>query len=95
MQKNRWTSSLKSAKRAKDKSIYNFIKWRYLLTTGNQATFYDYKVFIEHFFFKFCYLVSDLESLAIYCNFNFGEIYALFGVSSFHLKSWLCKILDI
>ena len=47
MQKNRWTSSLKSAKRAKDKSIYNFIKWRYLLTTGNQASFYDYKVFIE------------------------------------------------
>ena len=47
MQKNRWTSSLKNAKRAKDKSIYNFIKWRYLLTTGNQASFYDYKVFIE------------------------------------------------
>jgi len=47
MQKNRWTSSLKSAKRAKDKSIYNFIKWRYLLTTGNQASFYDYKIFIE------------------------------------------------
>ena len=47
MQKNRWTSSLKNAKRSKDKSIYNFIKWRYLLTTGNQASFYDYKVFIE------------------------------------------------
>ena len=47
MQKNRWTSSLKIAKKAKDKSIYNFIKWKYLLTTGNQASFYDYKVFIE------------------------------------------------
>ena len=47
MQKNRWASSLKNAKRAKDKSIYNFIKWRYLLTTGNQSSFYDYKVFIE------------------------------------------------
>jgi soluble lytic murein transglycosylase len=47
MQKNRWASSLKNAKRAKDKSIYNFIKWRYLLTTGNQASFYDYKIFIE------------------------------------------------
>ena len=47
MQKSRWTSSLKSAKRAKDKSIYNFIKWRYLLTIGNQASFYDYKVFID------------------------------------------------
>ena len=47
MQKNKWASSLKSAKRAKDKSIYNFIKWSYLLTTGNQASFFDYKVFIE------------------------------------------------
>ncbi len=47
MQKSRWTSSLKIAKKAKNKSIYNFIKWRYLLTTGNQASFYDYKVFID------------------------------------------------
>ena len=47
MQKSKWTSSLKIAKKAKDKSIYNFIKWRYLLTTGNQASFYDYKVFID------------------------------------------------
>jgi soluble lytic murein transglycosylase len=47
MQRSRWTSSLKIAKKAKDKSIYNFIKWRYLLTTGNQASFYDYKVFID------------------------------------------------
>ena len=30
-----------------DLTIYNFIKWRYLLTTGNQASFYDYKVFID------------------------------------------------
>jgi len=47
MQKSRWSSSLKIAKKAKDKSIYNFIKWRYLLTSGNQASFYDYKVFID------------------------------------------------
>jgi soluble lytic murein transglycosylase len=47
MQKSRWTSSLKIAKKAKDNSIYNFIMWRYLLTTGNQASFYDYKVFID------------------------------------------------
>ncbi|WP_435163920.1 lytic transglycosylase domain-containing protein [Candidatus Pelagibacter bacterium nBUS_25] len=47
MQKSRWTSSLKIAKKAKDKSIYNFIKWRYLLTAGNQASFYDYKIFID------------------------------------------------
>ena len=47
MEKSRWLSSLKIAKKAKDKSIYNFIQWRYLLTTGNQASFYDYKVFID------------------------------------------------
>ena len=35
------------AKKAKDKSIHNFIQWRHLLTTGNQASFYDYKVFID------------------------------------------------
>ncbi|MDC0452678.1 lytic transglycosylase domain-containing protein [Candidatus Pelagibacter sp.] len=47
MQKSKWSSSLKIAKKAKDKSIYNFIQWRHLLTTGNQASFYDYKVFID------------------------------------------------
>ena len=47
MQKSKWTTSLKTAKKAKDKSIYNFIQWRHLLTTGNQASFYDYKVFIN------------------------------------------------
>ena len=47
MQKSRWSSSLKIAKKAKDKSIYNFIQWRHLLTSGNQASFYDYKVFID------------------------------------------------
>jgi soluble lytic murein transglycosylase len=47
MQKSRWTSSLKIAKKAKDKSIYNFIQWRYLSTPGNQASFFEYKVFIE------------------------------------------------
>ena len=47
MQKSRWASSFKVAKKAKDKSIYNFVNWRYLLTTGNSASFYDYKVFID------------------------------------------------
>ena len=36
-----------------------------------------------------------LEITANCHNFNFDKIYALFGVNSFHLKSWLCKILDI
>ncbi|MBT7817075.1 MAG: lytic transglycosylase domain-containing protein, partial [Polaribacter sp.] len=47
MEKSRWSSSLKIAKKAKDKSIYNFIQWRHLSTPGNQASFYDYKVFID------------------------------------------------
>jgi soluble lytic murein transglycosylase len=47
MQKSKWSSSLKIAEKAKDKSIYNFIQWKHLLTTGNQASFYDYKIFID------------------------------------------------
>ena len=48
MEKGRWTSSINIAKKAKDKSIYNFIQYRYLLTTGNTASFYDYKIFIDN-----------------------------------------------
>ena len=48
MEKGKWSSSLKTAKRAKDKSIYNFIQWRHLLTSGNSASFYDYKIFIDN-----------------------------------------------
>ena len=47
MKKSKWSSSLKIAKKAKDKSIYNFIQWRNLLTPGNFASFYDYKIFID------------------------------------------------
>ena len=47
MQKSKWSVALKTSKKAKDNSIYNFIQWRHLLTTGNQASFYDYKVFID------------------------------------------------
>ena len=48
MEKGRWASSINIAKKAKDKSIYNFIQYRYLLTTGNTASFYDYKIFIDN-----------------------------------------------
>ncbi|MDC6473925.1 lytic transglycosylase domain-containing protein [Candidatus Pelagibacter ubique] len=48
MEKSQWTTALKNSKNAKDKSIYNFIQWRHLLTTGNQATFYDYMAFIQN-----------------------------------------------
>ena len=41
-------NALKTAKKAKDKSIYNFIQWRHLLTKGNKASYYDYKTFIDN-----------------------------------------------
>jgi len=47
MQKSKWSSALKIAKKAKDNSIYNFIQWRHLLTSGNQASFYEYQVFLN------------------------------------------------
>ncbi len=47
MQKSKWSSALKIAKKAKENSIYNFIQWRHLLTSGNQASFYDYQVFLN------------------------------------------------
>tara|TARA_B100001057_G_scaffold208841_1_gene209530 strand:- start:40 stop:2253 length:2214 start_codon:yes stop_codon:yes gene_type:complete len=47
MKKGNWPNALKIAKKAKDKSIYNFIQWRHLLTKGNKASYYDYKTFID------------------------------------------------
>ena len=47
MKQAKWPSALKTAKKAKDKSIYNFIQWRHLLTRGNKATYYEYKNFID------------------------------------------------
>jgi soluble lytic murein transglycosylase len=47
MQKSQWSTALLQSKKAKDKSIYNFIQWRHLLTPGNQASFYDYLGFIK------------------------------------------------
>ena len=47
MKKANWITALKTAKRAKDKSIYNFIQWRHLLTKGNKASYFDYKIFID------------------------------------------------
>ncbi len=47
MKQAKWPNALKSAKKAKDKSIYNFVQWRHLLTKGNKASYYDYKTFID------------------------------------------------
>jgi len=46
--KKRWKEAHRAAKKAKDSSIYNFTQWKYLLTTGNNATFFDYKFFIQN-----------------------------------------------
>ena len=48
MEKSQWSSALSISKKARDKSIYNFVQWRHLLTSGNQATFYDYLVFLKN-----------------------------------------------
>jgi len=47
MEKSNWNDAKKVARKARAKSIYNFIEWRRLLTAGNRASFTDYKQFIE------------------------------------------------
>ena len=47
IEKRKWSKALSIAKKAKDKSIYNFVQWRHLLTKGNTASFYDYQQFIN------------------------------------------------
>ncbi len=47
IEKRNWSKALTISKKAKDKSIYNFIQWRHLLTKGNKASFYDYQLFID------------------------------------------------
>ena len=47
MEKANWKDAKRTANKARAQSIYDFIEWRHLLTTGNRATFTDYKRFIE------------------------------------------------
>ena len=47
MEKSNWKDAKKIAKKARAKSIYDFIQWRHLITTGNTASFYDYQQFIN------------------------------------------------
>ena len=49
MEKSNWKDAKKIAKKARAKSIYDFIQWRHLTTSGNKATFTEYKQFIEKF----------------------------------------------
>ena len=43
----KWNSALKSTEKVKNSEFRILIKWMYLKTTGNAATFNDYKNFIE------------------------------------------------
>ena len=43
----KWNSALKSTKKIKNIEFRNLVTWMYLKTTGNSATFNDYKNFIE------------------------------------------------
>ena len=43
----KWNSALKSSNKIKNNDFKNLIKWMYLKTTGNRATFNDYQKFIE------------------------------------------------
>ena len=43
----KWNSALKASNRVKDRDFRTLVKWMYLKTTGNQASFNDYQKFIE------------------------------------------------
>ena len=43
----KWNSALKATEKVKDSDFKNLIKWMYLKTTGNSATFNDYQKFLE------------------------------------------------
>ena len=43
----KWNSAMKSAAKVKDREFRTLITWMYLKTTGNSASFSDYKKFIE------------------------------------------------
>ena len=43
----KWNSAMKTTEKVKDRDFRTLITWMYLKTTGNSATFNDYKKFIE------------------------------------------------
>ena len=42
----KWNSALKASEKVKNKELKNLVKWMYLKTTGNAASFNDYQKFI-------------------------------------------------
>ncbi len=47
IKRRKWQSAIKIASRAKDKSIYDFTMWRYLLERNNNANYSDYSSFLK------------------------------------------------
>ena len=47
MEKRKWEAAIKTSKKTKNKSIYDFILWRYLLEKNNNASFNLYKQFLN------------------------------------------------
>ena len=47
IEKRKWETAIKLSLKAKDKSIHNFIVWRYLLQRSNNANYNLYKNFLE------------------------------------------------
>ena len=47
MENRKWETAIKLSKKVKDKSIYNFIVWRYLLERSNNADYSLYREFLE------------------------------------------------
>ncbi len=48
IKRKKWQSAIKIASRAKDKSIYDFTMWRYLLERNNNANYSDYSSFLKY-----------------------------------------------
>ena len=48
LEKRDWKGALNTSKKARDKSFYKFVQWRHLLTTPNNASFYEYQQFINN-----------------------------------------------
>ena len=47
IEKKKWQSAIKLSKKAKNKSIYDFIVWRYLLERNNLADYSLYSEFLQ------------------------------------------------
>ena len=47
IKKKKWNTAIEQTKRVKDKEFKSLVTWLYLKTNGNQATFIDYKNFID------------------------------------------------